>query len=331
MGECRREEKQKILSERELVSLSDLTKNQKKKFQLTCLKAKTSGIFAYDNCLHDELVELGLREPRPQPTREPASTKGAETPSKPKTPSKPETPSIPVTQTEYGTAQKLSTSSLVAQLEKGTVLILSKGGLGSGFFISPGLVLTNRHVIEEAQGTVFITNQDMGLVQPAKVIVMSTKMRAVGQLDLALLSVVKNQAHNFTFSLNLAPNKLESVIAAGYPGSIIVHDELFYRLIEGDASAAPALVMTRGEISANQRSRDGIHTLVHTAQIMPGNSGGPLVDGCGRVVGINTFITFDEDKPETGNAGFALSSQELHDFLEIHKVTVSVDKKTCED
>jgi S1-C subfamily serine protease len=324
MSECRREDLRKIVSKRELVTLNDLTKSQKKRFQLACLKAMTIGILAYDNCLYDVLVDLGLREARPKLTRALPPPKVAATPSKPVIPTK------PVTRPNNKMAQELSTSSLVAQLERGTVMILTtKGSTGSGFFIAPGLILTNRHVVENSQSSAYVTSRAIGRIQLAKVVAISKKPGRPGQLDFALLSVDKNLVRNFSFPINLAPEKLKSVIAAGYPGLVVKYDESFSRLLKGDASAAPDLVLSRGEISANQESRDGVDTLVHTAQIMPGNSGGPLVDACGRVVGVNTFIRFDPDNPGSGKAGFALSSREVLDFLSSHNVTANVDNKAC--
>jgi hypothetical protein len=315
IAKCRRMERQKIVSQRELVSLNELTKSQKDRFQMSCLKSMSRGIFAYDDCLNATLVKLGLREATLEPKQLlPREEKTATLPK----------PTIPMT---GGAAQKLSTPVLVKMLEKGTVLILTNGGMGSGFFIAPDLIVTNRHVIEGTQGRAYFTSRAIGSVHTATIMARSTKPGTPGQRDFALLMVDKYLDRKFFFPVNLAPVKLGSVIASGYPGLIIGNDESFSRLRNGDASAAPDLVLSRGEISANQTSENGVSTLAHTAQIMQGNSGGPLLDACGRVVGINTFISVNVNKG--GKAGFALSSQELLKFLDSHAVKAKVDKRTC--
>ncbi len=53
--------------------------------------------------------------------------------------------------------------------------------------------------------------------------------------------------------------------------------------------------------------------LIHTAKISRGNSGGPLVDGCGRITGINTAITRADDGDSP--FAFAIAGRELTRFL----------------
>src|SRR3546814_12594507 len=67
-------------------------------------------------------------------------------------------------------------------------------------------------------------------------------------------------------------------------------------LIAGDAGPTPDLNLTQGVVQSVQNSPQGVPVLVHTASVLQGNSGGPLVDACGRVVGINTFIAVDAEK-----------------------------------
>src|SRR3546814_1286076 len=67
-----------------------------------------------------------------------------------------------------------------------------------------------------------------------------------------------------------------------------------------------------GNVS-NRRAVDGVAMLVHTAKISRGNSGGPLVDQCGRIVGINSAITRADDGDSP--FAFAISVSEIARFL----------------
>ncbi len=68
----------------------------------------------------------------------------------------------------------------------------------------------------------------------------------------------------------------------------------------------------------------GTHTVGHSAEISPGNSGGPLVDECGRVVGVNTFAVVDG-----AQAKYALSSADLAAYLKQNGITARVRNDPC--
>jgi len=102
--------------------------------------------------------------------------------------------------------------------------------------------------------------------------------------DLALISVEYLKGKNKA-SLALseaAPKQLMPVYAIGYPGVTLVQ-RLDHRAIQA--------TITDGSISAVLSDGvKGINTKViqHNASVNPGNSGGPLVNSCGQVLGINT-------------------------------------------
>ncbi len=68
-------------------------------------------------------------------------------------------------------------------------------------------------------------------------------------------------------------------------------DQNFQALLDGNIQSVPELAVTDGLISAVQNLPSGLVVMPHTAAISRGNSGGPLVDRCGRVVGVNTFAS----------------------------------------
>jgi hypothetical protein len=85
--------------------------------------------------------------------------------------------------------------------------------------------------------------------------------------------------------------------------------------------------LTDGKISAIQTSPGGLKIMPHTAAVSGGNSGGPLVDACGRVVGVNTFITADQEQVAHNN--YAQKSDALIAFLQANGVAVNVVNEPC--
>ena len=67
-------------------------------------------------------------------------------------------------------------------------------------------------------------------------------------------------------------------------------------------------------MNVEQTFLSSVRAVIHTASISSGSSGGPLVDGCGRVVGMNTFTRLEERTSRALN--FALAATEIVGFLE---------------
>lgn len=150
------------------------------------------------------------------------------------------------------------------------VRIESRGGGGSGFVFAPdGLILTNAHVVEKARQVAVILPD--GRTQNATVI---------GRDDDTDLGVLKISATDlrvvsFGDAHRLRPGQI--VVAIGNPFGF-------------------QHTVTAGVVSATGRSlraRTGrlMSGLIQTdAALNPGNSGGPLVNTRGEVVGINTAV-----------------------------------------
>jgi hypothetical protein len=66
-------------------------------------------------------------------------------------------------------------------------------------------------------------------------------------------------------------------------------------------------------VTVIQQAAQDLPVIIHTANISPGNSGGPLIDSCGRVVGVNTFIRVDQESSSRLN--YALQASALATFL----------------
>ncbi len=141
-------------------------------------------------------------------------------------------------------------------------------GIGSGFIIDPnGKVITNYHVVE-GQKRIFVITNDSKIFK-AKVI------RESGEDDLAVLEI-ESPLKNFR-SVKLGDSDsievAEPVIAIGNPFGL-------------------SFTVTSGIVSAVGRTTpDGKEGLIQTdAAVNPGNSGGPLINMNGEVIGINTMI-----------------------------------------
>ena len=166
------------------------------------------------------------------------------------------------------------------------LLIYTKEGtMGSGVVVSPeGHVLTNWHVVGKSDvvGAIRRSQELMkGVSQIKKEQVLLAKIVATDQRrDLALLQIPKSAADLRHVSLGEA-GRVEvgqDVYAIGHP------NQLLWTYTEGVVSQIrPDFEWKSSEGTAHQATVIQTQTPMH-----PGNSGGALFDGDGRVVGINS-------------------------------------------
>jgi len=161
-------------------------------------------------------------------------------------------------------------------------------GLGSGVFISPdGYIVTNNHVVDGATD-IRVTMSDRRILQA----------KLIGADPLTDLAVIKVNGNDFPSvplgdSTKLHPG--QTVLAFGNP--------LGFRF-----------TVTRGIVSALNRAnpdssdpRKPGQFIQTDAAINQGNSGGPLVDARGEVIGINTFLI--SPSGAFAGMGFAIPTQ----------------------
>ena len=220
----------------------------------------------------------------------------------------------------------MSGPELARKLEQATALVLTDKGTGTGFFISDKLLITNRHVVESAAGgNLFVTSRALGMKRRATVLRV-TAGSTPGGADFALLRL-DDGTGPAALGVGTKIEKLATVVAAGYPGLAIRADPEFARLLAGDGTAAPDLNFTQGAVQSLTQRPGSLSLIVHSASTLKGNSGGPLVDMCGRVVGVNTFIALDEK--QAGRLSYALGADGLLAFLREAAGSAQGDSRLC--
>lgn len=185
-----------------------------------------------------------------------------------------------------------------------TVSSLVNGVMGEGestgtgvVVTSDGEILTNAHVVE---GATEVRVRFAGDTEPVTAVVLA----ADAGNDLALLKVDAQNLVAATFAKPGSVRVGDQVVAIGYALAL-----------DGGPS------VTTGIVSAVRRTifteSGALNSLIQTdAAISSGNSGGPLANMRGEVVGINTAVARGSDNSAANNIGFAISVDEVLTVLE---------------
>jgi putative serine protease PepD len=163
---------------------------------------------------------------------------------------------------------------------------------GTGVIVSSdGEILTNAHVVDGAT---------------------EIRVRLAGETEPREARLLASDPGNDLALLRMSGDDFDAAVFAD-PGSVRIGDEVvaigFALGLDGDPS------VTLGIVSALDRTigTDGafLDGLIQTdAAISSGNSGGPLVNARGEVVGINTAVARDTATSAATNVGFAISAGE---------------------
>ena len=187
---------------------------------------------------------------------------------------------------------------LVDDLGKAVVMIRTPIGLGSGFLIHPdGYVVTNDHVVA-GERKISITQFSQSGEELLKKNFDNVRIVATGgNLDLALLKIEGQDTTGFPIvplGESIELNQGDRVFAIGSPLGL-------------ERSVSEGIVSLRNRIIS-----DRIH-IQTTAEISPGNSGGPLFNYRGEVVGVNNMKVVSQGAE---GLGFAIPVQTLKTFLQ---------------
>ncbi len=194
------------------------------------------------------------------------------------------------------------------------VKVFTKTGSGSGSLISKdGLILTNWHVVKNSKktGIVFMPKNRNKITKDD--FLFGNVIKINGEADLALIRLqsTPENAHPLSIS-NKKPEIGQDVHAIGHP--------------KGGAD----WTYTKGYISQlNYDDRWSYKDTTHKVALMiqsqtplnPGNSGGPLLNNDGKIVGVNSSSSLDY-----ASANYAISAEDVRAFLK-QKGDVKVKKK----
>lgn len=208
----------------------------------------------------------------------------------------------------------VSTSTVFIEIEgitkdrKGKI-IDSKIGTGSGFFVGPGLIATNYHVIDSAlRGTA-------RLVRTEKEYAIIGYTAIDPDRDLAILKVRAFGAKPLPLGDSEEVHRGDSVYPVGNPLGLVnvvsdgqISSIQWVKGIRKYFSERPEVKSS--VISDVQRNNTPHKLLMMTAPISPGNSGGPVLNSKGEVVGVSVGV-----KLSGQNLNYAVPINYLEDLL----------------
>jgi serine protease Do len=199
---------------------------------------------------------------------------------------------------------ELSPREHAQRIGASVIVVQTPSGLGSGVIINPrGHAITNAHVIQgetSLRVTVWLPERGQGADRGTglrREVIRDIEIIAVNNhLDLALLRIIHPDGpeHDFTF----APMERDESIEVGQPVFAIGNPLGLER------------TLSQGVVSTTQRSFDGLTYIQTDTAVNPGNSGGPLFNTKGEVIGITNMgaIFFQ-------GLNFAIPTRYVKDFI----------------
>jgi len=175
--------------------------------------------------------------------------------------------------------------------------------IGTGFVVAPGLLVTNHHVVDDCDAIEVVASDGR---RPATIV------DSVQIVDLALLRV-------YGLRGGVASLRTQSPVLLGESATV------FGFPLGGALSSTGNF--TTGVVSSLRGLRDAAGEIQITAPVQPGNSGGPVLDRAGLVIGVvQSKLDALQAVKATGdipqNVNFAVSLDVLADFLAENNVPI---------
>jgi S1-C subfamily serine protease len=177
---------------------------------------------------------------------------------------------------------------------------------GTGFFVAPGRVVTNNHVVRGCTKAIQARYPNRA----------SYTATITGQDDTNDLALLHTEMPNLSFaSFRFQPVLGEAVAAYGFPYAGVLSSSGNFTL---------------GNITALSGMKDDTRFLQMSTPVQPGNSGGPLLDIFGRAVGVVVaqLARMENDRSVPQNVNFAIQSPIVINFLSAKGVTPNLDNSS---
>lgn len=194
-------------------------------------------------------------------------------------------------------------------------------GHGSGFAVDKDSLITNHHVVEPvqknpAENRLFLVSKQQEKLSVYPLSIAGFDASETGK-DLALIKVTGLELSPLTFANTSSIKENIAISSIGFPG-------------DGDILGGPeepgffVPKIHNGALVSEHTHPNGHKVWQHDAAVSGGNSGGPLVNQCGEVVGVNTFVHVKNQ-----NVLFASASSAVFEFLDGLHITYKVAALPC--
>lgn len=233
----------------------------------------------------------------------------------------------PAFATETGNQAVLADTKAVLQIlvcyttDDGTVYLVQGG---SAFLINDSTLVTANHVLKLSDDTTqsiadtfSVAKKDVNKKISYKVSVLRDQTMDVetltnsSQLDFAVMRIKNNQTISGRTYLKIrssqAVNATETCYSLGFP-------TITSSLQDASKYTSKDVTITSGQVN-RPATINGVDYLVTSAHLSDGNSGGPLVDEDGNVIGINVSVSGQDD-----SYGYAVQTDELMETLDSYGI-----------